>query len=204
MKIPILAPCPNCKKENYINIELSDTALKQQCACGKDYSGYLSNDITIGLKILSKVSYEFRVNQDFSMSIVLSATAFECELTRLYFKWKQMSDNSSSNQVLEEELRRHRTIKEKIDVTGKLMHPNGLKGFVESDSNLRTIINEGFSSLNMSSLSKDFQEKLFWPRNRILHLGYADYISDDAIICYNFANLGISILREMDKYKQNN
>ena len=40
------------------------------------------------------------------------------------------------------------------------------------------------SCLNVRNLPKGFQEKLFWPRNRILHLGDINYGSEEAIRCF--------------------
>jgi hypothetical protein len=140
--------------------------------------------------------------KDYPLSIVFSATAFECELTRLHFKWNEIktigSDISVSDEDLESLLRKYRTIDIKIEEVSKLMDPRGFAGFINGSPGFCEIINKGFTSLNLANITKDFQKTLFWPRNRVLHLADTTFSYDDAKRCFNIATLGLRILEDMD------
>jgi len=73
---------------------------------------------------------------------------------------------------IEKSLRRHLKIYDKIKKTGKLLYPQGFEKFVCDSSELKNVVQQGFPSISLDSLIKDFEENLFWPRNRILHFSY--------------------------------
>lgn len=207
MKIPLELPnCNNCQNKNTVWIRLHDTSFQHKCSCGKDLSGSLSTDITIGFKGLYKSRYELIENDDHLLSMVLSATALEWEIMRLHNKWMEINvlerEQDISPNKLEELLRKHRNIYDKIKKTGKLLYPQGFESFVSETDELKMTIQQGFPSLSLNSLIKDFEENLFWPRNRILHFAYDSYSRNDAIKSYNIARLGLIILNSMDKYKR--
>jgi len=207
MKIPLRVPCDSCKKEEPIFIDLSDSSFERKCSCGDVYSGFLGNDVTVGYKILFRSRYELIETGDYPLSIVFSAAAFECELSRLHFKWSDITALQTGKPVsdgdLEELLRKYRSIDVKIEEVCKLMDPLGFQEFVKSSTELRQTITEGFQSLSLNSLTSDFQQKLFWPRNRVLHLADTSFKKADGVRCFNIATLGLRILEELDKKKRN-
>ena len=207
MKIPLRVLCDSCKKEELIFIDLSDSSFERQCSCGDVYSGFFGNDVTVGYKILFRSRYELIVTEDYPLSIVFSAAAFECELSRLHFKWSDITALQTGKQVsdaeLEELLRKYRSIDVKIEEVCKLMDPLGFQDFVKSSTELRQTVTEGFPSLHLNSLTSDFQQKLFWPRNRVLHLADTSFKKADGVQCFNIATLGLRILEELDKNKRN-
>jgi hypothetical protein len=172
MKISLRVPCDSCKKEELIFINLSDSSFERKCSCGDVYSGIFGNDVTVGYKILFRSRYELIETEDYPLSIVFSAAAFECELSRLHFKWSDIAASQTGKQVtdgeLEELLRKYRSVDVKIEEVCKLMDPLGFQDFVKSSTELRQTVTEGFPSLHLNSLTSDFQQKLFWPRNRVL------------------------------------
>lgn len=206
MKIPIEIVCHTCNKEHLIWVDIKDMSITNECDCGDCYSGYFDCNFTVGHKIIIRCQYEF-AKKDFPLSIVFSATAFECELSRLYFKWKIINALPSgitiSDSKLEELLRKYRSIEEKIEGVCKLMHAQGFTRFVNNTPELRKIVIDGFPSLQLSQLSLEFQKHLFWPRNRVLHLADTTFKEEDAIKCFSIATLGLKILGELDKQKRN-
>ena len=80
------------------------------------------------------------------------------------------------------------------------MHPAGLEGFVTSTPDLVAQITN--PSLRIGNLSLDFQKVLFWPRNRILHLGYSRYGLEEARRSLNVAELAINIIKRLDEKKR--
>ena len=81
------------------------------------------------------------------------------------------------------------------------MAPESFTQSVLDSPELKEMIESGFPTLDINNLSKSFQEKLFWSRNRILHLGASDYGEKEATICFNVAELGLRILSCLDEKK---
>jgi hypothetical protein len=102
------------------------------------------------------------------------------------------------------ELYQSGTINNKIEEVAKLMDPRGFSQFVQESNDLREIIVAGFPSLNIDNLSRSFQENLFWPRNRIVHLADSSHDKDYAFRCFNIATIGLRVLDEMDRKKRGN
>ena len=81
------------------------------------------------------------------------------------------------------------------------MFPDGLGKFIQLETDLLNNIKNDFPSLDEKNLAESFQKKLFSPRNRILHLGDSTHTKDDAIRCFNIAELGLKILDRMHEHK---
>jgi hypothetical protein len=204
MKIPLeLTTCNRCQKRNIVWIRLHDTSFVFHCSCGEDLSGYLSVDITVGYKMLIRSHYELMQNDDHLLSMVFSATALEWELVSLYKRWYEIGALEEGKEISVDEietlLRKSNKIYDKIQRTGKVIYPQGIERFVRDSSELKNIVQQGFPSLSLDSLIKDFEKNLFWPRNRILHSAYDGYSKSDAFKSYNIAQLGLLILNTMDK-----
>ena len=204
MKIPLPIKCPSCGRQQNIFIKLDDTDIGDSvCACGEEIFGSLDGTVTIGDKLLWRSEYEFSNNKDYPLSIVFAAASVDCELSRLFFKWSLMegleSEFDISDEELEKELRSLGNIKSKIDKVSQLLAPKGFTQFVLDSPELKEMIESCFPTLDVNNLSKSFQEKLFWPRNRILHLGASDYGEEEATSCFNIAKLGLEILENLDK-----
>ena len=196
MKTILYVECEKCGKENFIDYLLSETDIQSLCSCGHKLSYSLS--FSIGEKILEKSKYEFLKNKDYSLSIVFSAMAFESELSNLYFIWRNIA-NKISDQELEEELRNLGNIKDKIQKVSKLISSLNIEEFVKNDGGLLTNIQNDFPSLDVNNLSETFQKQLFWPRNRILHLGYSEYKEQEARKCFSISLVGLRIFHKMNK-----
>ena len=206
MKTSLRIPCVECGVTEPVDIRLHDHSPKWICSKGHHNHGYFSLDFTIGYKILGKSEYEFSSRQDFSMSIVFSAMAFECEISRLFGKWKGIEAGLRDGTILrdediETELRRYGSVSRKIEETCRLMSPEGLDDFVRDRDDLKGAIDNRFPSLRIGSLAEGFQKTVFWPRNRILHFGYTEYTQADAARCYSIASLALGLLNELDKLK---
>ncbi|UCD49389.1 MAG: hypothetical protein JSW27_17885 [Phycisphaerales bacterium] len=206
MKVPLHFRCDRCGCENYIFVNLDQSSFETKCRCGDVIPSFFGSNVTLGYKVLWRSNYELLERQDYPLSIVLSAMAFDCELTRLHSKWNQIGALGLGIHVSDEELeallRKYRTIDRKIEEAAKLMDPRGFAGFADGSPEFRAIVSEGFPSLSLESLSKDFQAALFWPRNRVLHLGDASFSLDDAKRCFNIATLGLRILEAMDERRR--
>jgi len=206
MKIPLRVHCDRCGSGEYIFLNLNETSFKTSCKCGDVVHSFLASNVTVGYKILWRSHYELTERKDYPLSIVFSATAFECELTRLHFKWSQIGaldrGVDTSDEQLEKLLRKYQTINSKIEGVCKLMDSRGFRGFVSNSPELSNIVKDGFPSLSLYNLAKDFQQNLFWPRNRVLHLADTSFSYEDAKRCFNIATLGLRILDVMDEHRR--
>ena len=203
MKIPIhTTPCNKCGKKNIIWINLSDSKFNNNCKCGEIEHAYLSSSITTGYKILLRSYHEREVNQDYSLSIVFSATAVDCELRRLHHKWKSINQVDKNEDVTSETLdkifRSYGSVVTKIQKTAQLMYPKGFESFSKDNKDIRKLVHN-FPSLNPNSLAKDIQENLFWPRNSILHSGSDNYRDKNAIKAYKISTFVLLILKALDE-----
>lgn len=207
MKIPVYIKCSECEEEDYYFISVDDHEVKAKCKCGYDISGFFDNSFTTGVKLLFKSKYEYLNNKDFSLSIVLSAMAFECEMSRLFIKWKDIESirqrNRMNDEELEELLRSFGSIDIKIEIVAKLMYSDGIIEFIKKNENLSNTINDGFKTITINNFPKDVKKELFWKRNRVLHLAKSDYFPEDAKVCFNISQLGLMIFAELDKYRIN-
>ncbi len=207
LKIPLALKCSKCKEPASPKIHLDQTSFDWTCPnCGFVHPSLFGLDVTIGFLLLERSRYELITEKDFSMSIVMSAMAFESELSRLFGKWKQIdalrADQDFNREACEKELRDFGRIDRKIDKVSQFLVNKGMDVFVSECPELSEPISTRFQSIRISSLAKDFQENLFWPRNQILHWGDAKNSYEDAAICYSLANMGLLILRKMDEERR--
>jgi hypothetical protein len=205
VNIPLLLKCPNCGEPRTQRVHLNDPTADFICEkCNSSCTGIPSLDVSIGVLILARSSHELEVEKDYDMAIVLAATALECELSRLYFKWQELEstleepfDPSKS----EQELRNMGSIADKITKVTAFLRQGGIESFVAASDQWKAAIQEGLPSLHLGSLATDFQRAVFWPRNAVLHQGKTGHPKNEAAICYSVALAGVQILKEMDKAK---
>jgi hypothetical protein len=205
LKTPFKIICQKCCADKFVFIRKQDTSFEYYCEqCGENQLILLDATIQIGRRLLERSLYEINEQRDYEFSIVLSATAMECELSRLYCKWRRIEELGKKeirDQELEEELRKMENVKNKIDQISKFLTKQGLGEFVKGKNNLNSIVKNNFPSLAIDELTKNVAEHLFWPRNKILHYGKTSFKKTDADRCWSFSNLGITILHEMDKLR---
>jgi hypothetical protein len=206
VKVPLKLPCSVCGVAEPVDIRLSDSSPDWTCVKGHRNTGLFALEFTIGYKILAKSQYEFWTRRDYSMAIVLAAMAFECEMSRLFIKWTAIDANLAdaivpTDEQIEATLRSYRGIAQKLTATCERMTPLGIEAFALRDVEIRDAIQNRFPSLTIGELPQGFEQTIFWPRNRILHFGFTDFLEADAAKTYSVASLGLDLLRRMDKAK---
>ncbi len=202
LKIPLALKCSKCKEPASPKIHLDQTSFDWTCPkCGFVHPSLFGLDVTIGFLLLERSRYELITDKDFSMSIVMSAMAFESELSRLFGKWKQIdalrADQDFDREACEKELRARSPC---LNAFGR--QPETAPCSPGRCAELSDPISTRFQSIRLGSLAKDFQKHLFWPRNQILHWGDAQNSYEDAAVCYSLANMGLLILRKMDEERR--
>jgi hypothetical protein len=176
--------------------------------CGT--TGHLFDPLSVSVTA-ERLLYRSRVeleNGDYSLSIVVAVIAIESYLTRLFLKLKGM-DSYATTFMLPTE-------KQEAEWEGEYPRSGGFPGpigfiskrllgttfdkFAAEDPSAAAI----FSTLpdtSNTSATDYFQNKLFKPRNRIIHWGYVNSGKADAELCHKIAVALVSILREMDRSK---
>ena len=165
-QIPFPVTCHQCKEPNTHKLHLDKTSFDWTCPkCGFTHPSYLGLDVTIGWLLLVKSRHELVNEKDFSMAIVFAAMAFESELSRLFFKWKDIECIPAGTQLgreqCEEQLRNFRTISGKIEGVSRYLVGCGIDDFVSARTHLLDPISTGFKSIQVGSLAADFQQHLF-------------------------------------------
>jgi hypothetical protein len=205
MKVPLyLPPCDNCNRSAAVWIDAGSSNYEYQCECGEDRSGSFANDLTIGYQILWRSSHELMKTKDFDLSIVFAATAVECELTYFHHLWHEIDGLEKgywhTKEELDQLLRKHHAVVTKIEKTASFVFPEGFKQFVISSPELSQTIQNVFPSLSLTNLTADIQEKLFWPRNEVLHSGKVKCTEQQATRAFNIALLSVKILHDLHEF----
>ena len=178
MKIPVNPQCQHCKEryEGFFIIGASN--FQWDCTkCGRPNVGILDLDMTTGVQIWVKASHELTKTRDFSMAVILSAMAIDCELSHLFKKWTgigrllQPAGGLLTEEECEELLLEFRRVSEKFRDVTKLLVPEGFQDFVCKTEKWRDVVTEELPELDTSCLIKSIEKEVFWPRNRILHSG---------------------------------
>jgi len=187
MKIPYDFEYVNCHKRHRIYADLNADKMSLDCECGQQHP-HLPTDYIVGRKILRRAKFEYDEAKDFPMSIVFSATAFECELADLHHRKHTVDALNStrsypSNEELEQKLRKYPAIDKRVNHVAQLFGYRDIDEFVQKSSDLTKVVQNGFPSIRLGHVAEDFQKNLFWLRNRVLHIGFTNYSEQDALKC---------------------
>jgi hypothetical protein len=145
-------------------------------------------------------------SEDFTLAIILGAMAMECELARLYVKWKNIESvepgtfaTKEQEDSWEKELRRASKIVERLDLVSRFLTGDDFDIFFSNRADLMKALHARHpESVGKPSPKKFFEENLFHKRNRIVHLGKIDYTQGEAEACHRSAATLLQALGEMD------
>ena len=211
MKISVFVPC-KCGEEVKTEIGVKDTTIGLVCPkCGQGIIGSLDPNFHIGHRLLEYSANAFE-KKDYNFSILLSAMAMDCYLSRLYYKWRDIEelkkdrpyDASLVKERVLTELQKINDFIAKIGRVEKLIYSKGIVDFIRRRNDIRKEIREGFKSINIDNFSKVIRNEVMWRRNNIVHSGMYIYNKEDAIKCHNYSKLFIKVLDKMDAEKSAN
>jgi hypothetical protein len=148
---------------------------------------------------------------DYSLSILIGATAVESFLTRLFLKVKRMNHyaetftwpSETEEKAWEDEYRKKSGgggFTGPADFVSKATAGTTFDDFVARNS-VASKITAGCPDVANLSAKQYFQSAVFRPRNRISHWGYVNASQSEAERCHASAVAIVSILREMDRVK---
>lgn len=205
MQIPYSHDCVECGKNNTHWAHITDIIVNCKCPCGYNSEVHVTLTITTGLKILYKSGYELEKNNDSSLSIVLSAMAFEAEQFRLYKKWHNLDVNLLPEQADKEVrglFRNAKNVSEKFNLTVQKIAKVPFDEYISQHQDLYSAIKSFQPDSNEKDVLKLFHDVLFGPRNEIMHGSKYSYSKEEALAVYNMASNGIVILKRIDQERR--
>jgi len=196
--------CPSCKKRLIVQAEGSKPYPNPHCECGATIY-LLQSDMRVSRRVFCRAEVELS-DEDFSLAIILSAMAVECELAFLFSKWKQLEGRLLSHEVTqahtnlwEQEFRKLKGVSGKLDAATQLMTGETFDAFLQRRADLASRLQKNHANIGNRSASKFFVEELFRKRNKILHSGNTEFGKHEAEACVKMATTLLRIIAEIDK-----
>ncbi|OGW36465.1 MAG: hypothetical protein A2Y97_08515 [Nitrospirae bacterium RBG_13_39_12] len=209
MKIPYQVPCPNCSETVEVKAELTENNFVIECPrCGVQKGNFFDSRFHIGQALIYYSTYAL-ASGDTNFSILLSAMAMDCYLSRLYYKWTEIQELKGGSPFNPEEIEKkigEEFIKignflDKVKKVEALIFPAGTSSFIESHSDLQDEIKTDFPSVLVDSFVKDMRNEIMWKRNNIVHIGNKKYRHDEAWKCLNYAEFFIKVFEKIEEAK---
>ena len=168
MRIPLSLKCPNCGEPRHQVVHLSDQSADFTCAkCGRTSYGIPGLGVTVGFLILARSWHEFEVEKDYDMTIVLAATALDCELSLLYQKWKEVdavgNGTTLDTETFERELRGMGSVADKITKISEFLYVGGIETFVASSQQWTNKPRKTFRVFDLARWRQTSNEQFFGP-----------------------------------------
>lgn len=195
--------------------EATGTALPKIKRCPRCGSPLFFTDPlgnVVGLRILSRAHSELIDQEDFTLTIILSAMAVECEMSRLFIHWKgmdQMRAKQTGIMPAKEEVdmwakewKKLFSLGKRLDELSTLLTGQNFDSFLSQNSGLLNAIYSKYSAFKSHTSPKEgFQQELFNRRNTVLHHGQIDFMQGEAEICYTLASGLTNILKQMNNQR---
>ena len=202
--IPIRCPCGTA-----LVLESEAVSLFPDTSCaGCNAVIWFREDGLVRTRTLIKAWKELQ-SQDFILGIVFSAVSVECELGRVFTKWKNidsgltMKHASVSNQNQWIGALSTCGILQRLDRVSDFLTGQSFDAFLGSRSGLAQSIRERHpKSVALRSLRAFFNQELFWKRDQIVHRGRIDFESGAAEEAFESALTLFQIISEMDFSRQ--
>ncbi len=205
MKFLMLIPCPKCGERLTVETKGDEPFPNPQCECGA-YIWLVQSDMRVSRRALCRAEAEL-LTGDFSLAIILSAMAVECELAFLHSKWRMLDANLIPSEVTpshaeswENDFRKVLGgFSGKLDAVTQLMASETFDSFLARKNELAAALQKAYPNKGATSPSKFFVRELFRKRNKILHSGEVQFGKPEAEACIRMAMSLLQIIGEIDK-----
>jgi hypothetical protein len=163
----------------------------------------------VGMAILSRAETEMNAG-DWTLTIVLSAMAVECQLAFLFMKWNRIdlmlvrNPTDADEEGWETQWRDEvRTIAARFDKVSSILTRQPFDTFLDQNGNLLRALQTKYQNWNSATSFKDlFVKELFHKRNRVVHFGKIDFSRPEAEMCSILASTLWQILVSMDAHRR--
>ena len=169
---------------------------------------WLADDGLVRTGVLNKGWTELK-SGNFTLAIILSATGIECELGRVFMKWKNIEemllrprparrDQNSWTRAI-----RSCATMRKLDRVCHFLTCENFDSFIAHNSELAQSVTERHpESITFGSRRAFFDQHLFWNADRIVNTGKTDFGSTETEECFKSALTLFQIISEMDFSKR--
>jgi len=158
----------------------------------------------VGMAILGRANAEVQ-GGDWTIAIVLSAMAVECDMAYLFMKWNRVElmatrdPNEADEEAWETEWRKILGVAPRLDKVSSLLTGKPFDLFLSQDSRLLQSLHTCCpASTAVASPKEFFIKELFHKRNKVVHFGEINFQKADAEMCLRLATTLTQILRAMD------
>lgn len=202
-KFPITC---GCGYQGHVETTGTEDPKDFQCpSCGAPFWFVQPLGNFVGSRIWGRASGELQ-NKDFTLAIVLSAIAVECELARLYIKWRHVDvlDTRAPTQADRDEWsaqwNKWTRIATRFKKASELMVGKDFDSFLLLNHHPITKLATKYPDLAACASPQEFFiSGLFHKRNRVVHDGEIDFGQDVAEKCVALASTLFEILEAMDR-----
>lgn len=200
-----------CQCGHHMTLVASGTQDPEENQCPKCHTPFwfiqpLGN--FVGIRIFNRAWAELE-NKDFTLLIVLSAMAVECELARLFIKWNEIDvmDKTMPTQAdrdgWAEQWRKWTQIGVRLDKVSTLLTGEDFDSYLAHNPGLLKSVQATYPTFAVGASTKDsFIKDIFHKRNKIVHQGEIDFQQADAEMCFTLAAALFDILKDMDGKRQ--
>jgi hypothetical protein len=204
MKFSFPVPC-NCGE--IFSVSVSGTQFPEDARCPKCNSTIwlvppLGN--LVGMAMLGRANAEVK-DGDWTIAIVLSAMAVECDMAYLFMKWNRIEvmatrePNEVDEEAWETEWRKILGVAPRLDEVSDLLTGKAFDLFLSQDTKLLQSLHMRCpASTSAPSPKQFFIKELFHKRNKIVHSGEINFRKEDAEMCLRLATTLTQILAAMD------
>ena len=204
MKVSVTVTC-HCGHQTTLETSGTQDPADPKCsACDTAFYFVQPLGNFVGMRIFNRAWTELQ-NGDFTLVIVLSAMAVECELARLFFKWHEVDlfpVQIADKDELEKTWRKWVSIAVRLDKVSTLLTGESFDSFLSHNPEFLKSISTKYPTFTAGTSPKDFFIKeFFYKRNKIVHAGEINYQQPDGDMCFTLANALLGILEAMDKQR---
>jgi hypothetical protein len=195
-----------CKCGHQMTLQASgtqDIKDKQCTECGTTIYFIEPLGNVVRMRIFSRAKAELE-NEDFTLVIILSAIAVECELAHFFIKWNEVDvmdtrmPTPADKDGWEEQLRKF-SIAIRLDKVSTLLTGEDFDSFLSHNPELLKPIRARYPTFTECISPKDFLKKEFFDkRNKIAHRGEIDFKQPDGEMCFTLAATLFQVMKEMD------
>lgn len=199
-----------CQCGQGLTLETSGTRPLQDILCPDCHTPIffiepLANSVAI--RIFNRAWAELE-KQDFTLVIVFSAMAVECELAGLFIKWKGVelmaarTPTETDKNAWAEQWRKLHRIEVRLNKVSEFLTGEDFDTFLLHNAALLRPLHEKYPNSKTYQSPKDFFQKEFFDRrNKVVHLGEIDFQQAEAEMCLSTAITLRRILNEMDSQR---
>jgi hypothetical protein len=194
-----------CQCSTVVVLETGVNSLFANTNCPAcNVSIWVTEDGLVRTRTLDKAWKELR-SQDFILAVIFSALAVECELARVFMKWKyiDMSLTGTRPSTAQEDqwlgcLRTCGTL-QRLDRVCRFLTGESFDAFLGKQTALIQSLHERHpESVSASSLRAFFCQNLFSKRDQIVHRGKTDFENAEAEGSLKSALTFFQIISEME------